>query len=819
MACDAPPLAAAWAAALLALAVPPAAADGGFFDSVRFVQYLDEGTALEEVRNGNIDMYYYRMPPDRLEEAADREGLQVFGSSGGSYSILVNPAESDEFNPFSMREVRHALNYLVDRRLVVNELMGGHGHPSASYYGPADPEFLSIVDVLEGFGFAYNPALAEAVIARSMEAAGASREGGAWAVGSEPVTVRVFIRSDDPARRSIGELLSSELEGMGFAVERQFGDLNKALVVVYGSDPADLGWSLYTEGWARSAFVRYDSVGLGQMYAPWFSNMPGFNDPAYWNYSNDTLDSLTQRIYAGEFASEAEREGLVREAVAAGISESVRVFIASNTDWYVAAEGISGIVNDFGAGVPGRFTPINARGPGGDLAIGVKQIYQAAWNPVMGLTDTYGRDVWEIVSDPGTHRHPFTGSSMPVRSSWDVETAGPGGSLAVPEGAVAWDAAAQEWREVGPGVRATSAVTFDYEFGPWHNGEQMTLDDILYSLYFASEWGTQDGPGDMTFDAEFTPRAGPSVETFVGVLPVDGDTLRVFVDYWHFDDGEIAAWAGLWSSVPWEVTAAMEQAVLDGRASFSRSGATAKGISWLSLLVPNDAGVLRGYLEGFASEGHVPAAVAGAGAGGAQSRYEASASWIASRGHAVISNGPFYLESYSPESRSITVRAFGGYPLAADTWSEFSEPALPEILGVSMAPSVEPGAPLEAEVTTANADSIRYYLTDASGRLALSGSVPAAGGRSVIALGPDETASLGTGAAGIRIFATSESVLRPDMFESGFLVVPGASALPAVPAPPGAGGAEGGAPWHLLAVPAAAAAAAVPVYLRLRARP
>ena len=30
-----------------------------FFDSVKFIQYLDENTALEEVRNGNLDLYYY----------------------------------------------------------------------------------------------------------------------------------------------------------------------------------------------------------------------------------------------------------------------------------------------------------------------------------------------------------------------------------------------------------------------------------------------------------------------------------------------------------------------------------------------------------------------------------------------------------------------------------------------------------------------------------------------------------------------------------------------------------------------------------------
>ena len=72
-----------------------------FFDSVKFIQYLDENTALEEVRNGNLDMYYYRISSDRLENNQDREGLQVFDSTGGSYSILVNPAESEKFNPFS----------------------------------------------------------------------------------------------------------------------------------------------------------------------------------------------------------------------------------------------------------------------------------------------------------------------------------------------------------------------------------------------------------------------------------------------------------------------------------------------------------------------------------------------------------------------------------------------------------------------------------------------------------------------------------------------------------------------------------------------
>ena len=73
------------------------------------------------------------------------------------------------------------------------------------------------------------------------------------------------------------------------------------------------------------------------MYAPWFSYMPGFNDPTYWNYENEKLDdSLTQKIYTGDFKSSQERAHLIQKAVVEGINESVRIFLASKIDQYVA---------------------------------------------------------------------------------------------------------------------------------------------------------------------------------------------------------------------------------------------------------------------------------------------------------------------------------------------------------------------------------------------------------------------------------------------------------------------------------------------------
>ena len=64
---------------------------------------------------------------------------------------------------------------------------------------------------------------------------------------TKPIEITIFIRSDDPVRKSIGEIYGSRItKGLGFTVKKEFGDLNKAFVVVYGSNPSDLKWN-YTQ--------------------------------------------------------------------------------------------------------------------------------------------------------------------------------------------------------------------------------------------------------------------------------------------------------------------------------------------------------------------------------------------------------------------------------------------------------------------------------------------------------------------------------------------------------------------------------------------
>ena len=779
-----------WLVAILALIIlvplhVASAEKGTFVDRVQFIQYLDENTALEEVRNGNLDVYYFRVSSDRIDTEKARENIEVFESTGGSYSILLNPSVSESFNPFSITDVRFALNYLVDRKLIVNELIGGYGRTMISNYGTFAADYLSIIDELESFHFKYNPSLANQLITEELEKAGAKKIDDSWYYDEKQIEITFFIRSDDPVRKSIGEILSSELENIGFKINKDFGDLNKAFVVVYGSDPADQKWHLYTEGWGSSGFTKYDSVGLAQMYSPWFSNMPGNNNPGYWNYENAQLDSLTKKIYVSDFTSAEERISLIEEATKVGVSESVRIFLASKTDQYVANDSIDGVINALGAGVPTRFTPINVKSDSDSLAVGVKQIYQGSWNPIAGFSDVYSNQIWLNLYDPGVFSHPFTGKTIPIRTQWQVENFGTDRKITVPEDAIIWDIENQRWEEVGINHEATSKVTFDLILGNWHHEQNMDMNDILYSTYFLSEWGSEQRENDKTYDSEFSPQAAQNAKTLVGIKPIDHDTIEIYVDYWHFDEAEIASWSTPWSSMPWEIVAASEKAVLDGKVSFSRSGGISKNVNWLSLIIPNDARIIQQYLIQLKESEYIPPSLQNSQHDWQyfEQRYDAAISWIEQNNHAIISNGPFYLDNYSPESRTITIKSFDsdGYPFESGKWGEFEQIKFPKITDIMISDVVNLGNSFTIQVQAEDSSKIHYFVSNSRGETVSSGINSIHNNLSEIMITEEDASNLNVGANTLKIFASSDEVLRPDTYTTSFLVVEGQDALPLVP--------------------------------------
>jgi peptide/nickel transport system substrate-binding protein len=224
----------------------------------------------------------------------------------------------------------------------------------------------------------------------------------------------------------------------------------------------------------------------------------------------------------------------------------------------------------------------------------------------------------------------------------------------------------------------------------------------------------------------------------------------------------------------------MEKAVTDGKLAFSRSDAASKNVDWMSLIIPDDANILKANLEDFAKERLVPPALGYINDSSYFGlRYNASASWIAQHGHAVISNGPYYLDNYSPEARKITINAFSDptYPFKAGYWKKFEEISIPKIENVIVPTSITLGSTLNIPVSVTPNSTVYYYFTDSQGKIVDNGKQISTNGSTVITLGSDKTRNLGLGSNDFQMFVVSDAAYKPDMYHTSFLVTKGENQL------------------------------------------
>ena len=771
-----------------------AAKKGPFIDQARFIHRVDENLALEEVKSGFLDSYFFPIPQEAANNAKNDPRLKVYDKTAGSLGFLANPAPAADpnvLNPFQFKEVRYALNYLIDREFVVNEILKGYGNPLFDPFGVYSPEYLNIINTVESFGFRYNPSLASNMISAAMTSAGATNINGKWQFNGVPVTIKVLIRQDDVKKESMGEMVASELEKIGFTVQRDYGDLNKANIVVYASDPKNMQWQLYTEEMGgTSAFVKYNPIIPAQMYAPWLSGMPGSQNPTYWNYQNATLDEVTQKIAFFNFTSEEERNQLVNDAIKMGIQESVRIFVAQKTDSFVSSASVQGLVNDFGAGITSKYSLLNGRSGDNNpsLDIGVKQIHQGSWNTIAGLQDLYSRSIYFMIADPDTFRHPYTGEVISFRSPWtNITTQGPLDVLDVPADTIKWNQTLQQWVQSGEGSTATSKVTFTPLYSNWHHGIPMDVSDMMYSDYFTYEWGTNNGTGDRTIDPEFTPVAAEALKLSKGTRYVSPDRIESFIDIWHYDEKEIADSGVFFVNEPWEITAASERIVMEGKLAYSRSDAQAKGVGWYDPIVREHADMIKAELQEMKNEQYIPAGLKDiVTVQDAIRRYDASISWIENHGHAIISNGAFYLDNFNVAGGTITINAFrdASYPFEAGHWSNYETPRLADITSVDVPRIVSMGQPTPIKVNVELAGepssnvTVNYFVSNKDGTVVATGEAQQQGsqGEFNIDLTSEMTAKLSQGPNTIKIFAVSNVALRPDISSSTILAAPGAAA-------------------------------------------
>jgi len=651
--------------------IPPHNNPGPAVDRILFKK-VDQDLAPKLIERGDIDLYFYSLKISTAREYMKSESVKIYQAPSTTISILLNPAPglNGELNPFSIPEVRFAVNYLIDREYIAKSIYGGFAVPMYSHVSSLDYDYLFVSELIRRYQFSYDPDYARVIISKALEKAGAKLEDGKWIYNGKPIELRFIIRVEDE-RRELGNMLSEELEKMGFVVKRNYMDFAQAISIVYRTDPKAFEWHLYTEGWAKGAAEKYDYATINQMCAPWLGYMPGWLEYGFWQYTNDRIDELGKKLFKGEYKDLDERNKLYSEVTKLCLEEAVRVWVVIVNNPFALKADLKGISTDIVSGLRSLWTLRSTYTDRHELVVGhlwVRPYMGSAWNPVGGFTDVYSADIWKQLYDPPHIRDPSTGLPEPFRANYKVVESSPLSEIRVPGDAFVWSSEKNSWINVPVGTTAKSRVIFNYARyinSKWHHGVEITLADFLYSLY--QSYDLVYNPKKSSIEVSLSATRKPILETFKGFRIINQTSIEVYVDYWHPVEEYVAEYAEPWGVVmPWELLYGMDIMVFEENiAAYTDTAAARLQVDWLDLVEPKQCRRLISIFERLRDQGKYPAEVFNLFGKSYESlenslkRYNALITWFRNHGHLVVSNGAFYLEAIgSVTEQYAELRAF-----------------------------------------------------------------------------------------------------------------------------------------------------------------
>jgi peptide/nickel transport system substrate-binding protein len=787
---------------------------GALVDEVVFTQEGDLGKITGLIDNGDLDVYGQGISnPTVFRRLRDAEGISYDLAYGSSMEVTVNPIgprfANGDLNPFHAPTIREALNWLIDRRYVADELYGGLAVPRFLPLSTAFVDYARLADKARALELRYrhDPQAATAIIQREMLALGARRVDGQWHDGDEPVRVRLLIRTED-TRRQVGDYLANLLDDQGFAVERLYRTAEEASRIWIATDPSAGDWHLYTGGWVSTVVNRDESGNLSYYYTP-----RGRPEPLWQAYDPaPEFDEIAERLERGDYATWAEREALMVRGLELAMASSVRVWVVDQLNVAPRTRDLA-LATDLAGGVAGsRLWPYTLRfrgRVGGRVIFGIPNFLTEPWNPIAGSNWLYDGLITRSLDDPVVLPDPYTGlywpqrlvkaeltvaDGVPVTRSLDWLSLDTASEIRVPPDTwIDWDAEAQRFVTVGErhpeGLTARTRTRVHYEPGylarRWHDGAPMSLADIVLPWVLTFERAEADGP---LFDPSHVPAFEVFKSHFRGWRIVSREPLVIetYSDQ-IYPDAETIVAARAPAAAPWHVLALGIRAERRGELAFSSNKADREEVEWLSLVAGPSLAILARHLEQARAEGFVPFAdllSAYLHDGEPGERYRALGEWHAAHRHFWVGDGPFYLDSVHPVERTVVLRRFADFPDPADKWLRFAQPQIPVLdLDGPLVVAAGEGVALSLGITFAGEpyaadaiESVRFLLFDGAAQLVLKGEAePGAPGRWRIALTPEQVARLGVGANSLEVAVTSRRVALPAFASHVFATVPDAA--------------------------------------------
>lgn len=807
----------------------PTTRHGGWLDEID-ISVVDGASAISQIQAGTIDFYSFNLASD-VYPAIQDAGLPSTQSLGGYYGISLNPAvftDTSRLNPFSNRKIREALNWLIDRSYINQEIYAGGSLPRLLPITTQLVEYTNLIDTARALEskYAFNPERAKEVIDAEMPGMGAELgSDGKWQFNGAPVTLTFLIRSDgDGTRQPMGDYVSNQLETVGFTIDRQYKTSSEAFPIWQGTTAADGQWHLYTAGYIPSglASLRDERGNIQQSY---LNTSVQASEPFISNVSDPELQQLGDDLANGNFTTKEERDEMMRRALELSMEDSLFVWVIDQQQYAPHAENVQ-VTFDLATGPEStNVGPYNLRfrdQEGGTMKIGTNDLFTQPWNTVGGSNWVWDAHVMRMttmgtsnfIGGAGLMADPYTGLAYPQRIEsaeltykeglpinqsldWLTVTAAP--QIDVPEDAWAdWNGAEQRFITAaerfpdGATANIMSRVTYPadlFDTVKWHDGSPISVGDFVMSII---EGFDPAKPESAIYDESLALSLDAGLQSFKGIRITSTDplTIEYYTDSYN-SDAELNI-LPLWPDSPfglsgensWPVLAISNLAEANGELAYTQDKADNAQIENTSWVGGPSLEILAKYLDQAASESYIPYEPT---LGEyitqeeADQRYANFKQWYEDHGHFWVGTGPYYLDQVFTTEKSAVLKTNSEFVDLADRWSEFSEPKLATtVLDGPGQVKVGEEAVFDAAVNfkdqpypQSDIARVKYILYDATGGVVTVGDATAvADGQYQVTLGSDVTSNLPTGSARLEVAVVPISVAIPSFTSFDFVAVP-----------------------------------------------
>ncbi len=801
---------------------------GGWLDEI-VVSVVAGDSAISQIQAGAIDFFSFNLASD-VYPAIQDAGLSSTKSLGGYYGISLNPAVFDDtavLNPFSNRKIREALNWVIDRNYVNQEIFAGGSLPRLFPITTELVEYTNLIDTARALEtkYAFDAERAKEVIDAEMPAMGAELGAdGKWQFNGAPVTLIFLIRSDgDGTRQPMGDYVSNQLESLGFTVDRQYKTASEAFPIWFGV--AQEGqWHLYTAGFGVSGLgsLRDESGNIQQSYLntsiqagdPWISNV---SDPEFQKLGDD--------LAQGNYDTKEERDAMMARALELSMEDSLFVWVIDQKTYAPYANNVQ-VTYDLATGPEStNVGPYNLRfvdQEGGTLKMGTNDLFTEPWNPIAGSNWIWDANVMRsttmgtsnIGGGGGLMADPYTGlaypqriasaeltfkEGLPITQNLDWLTVKSVPQVDVPADAwIDWDATEQRFITVGEkypdGLTANvkSVVVYPddlYETVKWHDGSPISAGDFVMNLIQGFDPGKPESP---IYDESLAISIDAGLVAFKGyrITSVDPLTIEAYTDA-YLSDAELniaPLWPqsafGLTGENSWQMLAVSNLADAAGEITYSEDKAALLEVEQMSWVGGPSLEVLAKYLDQASAESLIPFAPTMSQyvtKEEADLRYANLKAWYEEHGHFWVGTGPYYLDQVFTTEKSLVLKNFADFPDLADRWAGFSEPKIATTL-LDGPGQVKAGDEAVFDVTVTFKDTpyplvdiarVKYILYDATGAvIAIGDATSVDDGHYQVTLTAEQTAKLPTGSAKLEVAVVPHSVAIPSFTSFDFVAVP-----------------------------------------------